>query len=88
MRQSFCSLPTAKKEALLVAQRIQQGLQHVTDLTPADRDAYVAATKLLAESGTGIPWSPPSRTTCVPAASPEPNPWPAWPPTTRSISGR
>ena len=55
MRQSFCSLATAKKEALLVAQRIQQGLQHVTDLTPADRDAYVAAKKLLAESGTGIP---------------------------------
>lgn len=51
MRQSFSSLPAAKKEALLVAQRIQQGLQHVTDLTPADRDAYMAAKKMLAESG-------------------------------------
>ena len=55
VRQSFCSLPEAKKEAHLVAQRIQQGLQHVTDLTPADRDAYVAAKRMLAESGTGIP---------------------------------
>ena len=55
MRQSFCSLPEAKKEAHLVAQRIQQGLQHVTDLTPADRDAYVAAKKLLADSGLGTP---------------------------------
>ena len=34
MRQSFCSLATAKKEALLVAQRIQSGMQHVTDMTP------------------------------------------------------
>lgn len=51
MRQSFCSLPAAKKEALLVAQRIQQGLQHVTDMTPSDRDAYAVAKKMLAESG-------------------------------------
>lgn len=55
MRQSFCSLPAAKKEALFVAQRIQQGLQHVTDLTPSDRESYVTAKKLLAESGTRIP---------------------------------
>lgn len=47
------SKPTAaaKKEALLVAQRIQQGLQHVTDMTPSDRDAYAVAKQMPAESG-------------------------------------
>jgi integrase len=38
-----------------VAQRIQQGLQLVTDMTPADRESYATAKKLLAESGTRIP---------------------------------
>ncbi len=55
MRQSFRTLDKAKKEALLVAQRIQSGMQHVTDMTPADRDAYAAARKLLDASGTGVP---------------------------------
>ena len=55
VRQSFSSLPDARKEALLVAQRIQTGMQHVTDMTPADRDAYTAALKLLDASGTGLP---------------------------------
>ena len=55
VRQSFTSLDKAKKEALLVAHRIQSGMQHVTDLTPADRDAYAAARKLLDASGTGLP---------------------------------
>ena len=55
VRQSFTSLVQAKKEALLVARRIQSGLQHVTDMTPADRDAYTAARRLLDASGTGMP---------------------------------
>ena len=33
LRQFFPTLEAAKKEAQLVAQRIQAGMQHVTDLT-------------------------------------------------------
>jgi len=43
MRRSFMKLEDAKKEALLVALRIQSGMQTMTDLTPADREAYLAA---------------------------------------------
>jgi hypothetical protein len=32
MRKMFNDLNAAKKEALFVAQRIQSGMQHVTDL--------------------------------------------------------
>ena len=53
MRRSFVSLEKARKEALLVAQRIQGGLQHVTDMAPHDRDAYAASVRLL--GGTGVP---------------------------------
>ena len=38
IRQSFTDLTAAKKEALFVAQRIQSGMQHVTDLKPHERD--------------------------------------------------
>ena len=55
VRRSFTSLEKAKKEALLVAHRIQSGMQHVTDMAPADRDAYAAARRLLDASGTGVP---------------------------------
>jgi len=55
IRRSFSSLEKARKEALLVAQRIQGGMQHVTDMTPADRDAYTAARRLLDSSGTCVP---------------------------------
>ena len=48
MRQSFRTLGRAKKEALLVAHRIQSGMQTMTDLRPQDREAYLAATRLLA----------------------------------------
>jgi hypothetical protein len=34
MRKMFNSVEDAKKEALFVAQRIQSGMQHVTDLKP------------------------------------------------------
>jgi len=34
MRQVFSSLDATKKEAQLVAQRIQSGMQHMTDLKP------------------------------------------------------
>ena len=43
LRQFFGDLATAKKEALLVAQRIQSGMQHMTDLKPHDRESYLAA---------------------------------------------
>ena len=51
LRQFFTTLEAAKKEALFVAQRIQAGLQHVTDLKPHERDNYAKALQLLADSG-------------------------------------
>jgi hypothetical protein len=51
LRQIFASLDAAKKEAQLVAQRIQAGMQHVTDMKPHDRDAYVTAKEMLANLG-------------------------------------
>ena len=53
LRQMFPTLEAAKKEAQLVAQRIQAGMQHVTDMKPHDRDAYVTAQQML--SALGIP---------------------------------
>ena len=47
MRKMFNDLESAKKEALFVAQRIQSGMQHVTDLKPHERDTYKAAEALL-----------------------------------------
>ena len=43
LRQFFTTLPAAKKEALLVAQRIQSGMQHLTDLKPHDPAAATAS---------------------------------------------
>ena len=37
LRQFFTTLEAAKKEGLFVAQRIQAGMQHVTDLSPHRR---------------------------------------------------
>ena len=51
LRQMFPTLEAAKKEAHLVAQRIQAGMQHVTDMKPHDRDAYVTAQQMLAALG-------------------------------------
>lgn len=51
MRKMFNDLESAKKEALFVAQRIQSGLQHVTDLKPHERDSFKAAEALLQKSG-------------------------------------
>ena len=51
MRQIFPSMESAKKEAQLVAQRIQAGMQHITDMTPNDRDAFVTAKQMLAALG-------------------------------------
>jgi integrase len=51
IRKAFLDLVGAKKEALFVAQRIQSGMQHVTDLKPHERDSYVAAVRLLEKSG-------------------------------------
>ena len=51
MRQAFADLKAAKKEALLVAQRIQAGMQHVTDIKPHERECYLAAVGLLQKSG-------------------------------------
>jgi len=47
LRQFFTTLEAAKKEAQLVAQRIQAGMQHVTDLKPHERDHYARAVELL-----------------------------------------
>jgi integrase len=51
LRQVFSDLAAAKKEALFVAQRIQSGMQHVTDIRPHERENYVAAMRLLEKSG-------------------------------------
>jgi integrase len=51
MRKMFNSLEDAKKEALFVAQRIQSGMQHVTDLKPHERDSFKAAEALLDKLG-------------------------------------
>ena len=53
MRQAFTDLAAAKMEAMFVAQRIQSGTQHVTDLKPHERDNYAKAIELL--SGLQIP---------------------------------
>ena len=47
----FSNIDEAKKEALFVAQRIQSGMQHVTDLKPHERDNYKAAEALLEKLG-------------------------------------
>ena len=47
----FNDLESAKKEALFVAQRIQSGMQHVTDLKPHERDSFKAAESLLEKLG-------------------------------------
>ncbi len=47
IRKAFTDLVAAKKEAMFVAQRIQSGMQHVTDLKPHERDNYVRAVELL-----------------------------------------
>ena len=51
MRKMFSNIDEAKKEALFVAQRIQSGMQHVTDLKPHERDNYKAAEALLEKLG-------------------------------------
>jgi len=50
-RRSFTNLDAAKKEALLVAQRIQNGRQEMNDLRPHDREAYRTVVALLKPSG-------------------------------------
>jgi hypothetical protein len=50
-RKVFNSLEDAKKEAQFVAQRIQVGMQHVTDLKPHERDSFKAAEAMLQKSG-------------------------------------
>ena len=50
-RKIFTSLEAAKKEAQFVAQRIQSGMQQVTDIKPHERESYVAAVGLLEQSG-------------------------------------
>lgn len=50
-RKVFTSVEDAKREALFVAQRIQVGMQHVTDLKPHERDSFKAAEAMLQKSG-------------------------------------
>jgi integrase len=49
LRKIFNCLNEAKKEALFVAQRIQSGMQHVTDIKPHERDHYARAVELLGD---------------------------------------
>ncbi|MFU8894098.1 MAG: tyrosine-type recombinase/integrase [Luteolibacter sp.] len=51
MRKMFNTMEDAKKEALFVAQRIQSGMQHVTDLKPHERDSFKAVEALLEKLG-------------------------------------
>lgn len=51
MRKMFNDLESAKKAALFVAQRIQSGMQHVTDLKPHERDSFKVAETLLEKLG-------------------------------------
>ena len=51
LRKIYNDLESAKKEALFVAQRIQSGMQHVTDLKPHERDTFKAAEALLEKLG-------------------------------------
>ncbi len=51
VRKVFTDLDKARKEALFVAQRIQSGMQHVTDLKPHERDNFKAAEGLLQKLG-------------------------------------
>jgi integrase len=50
-RKVFNSLEDAKKEAQFVAQRIQVGMQHVTDLKPHERDSFKVTEAMLQKSG-------------------------------------
>ncbi len=51
MRKMFNTVEAAKKEGQFVAQRIQSGMQHVTDLKPHERDHFKAAETLLEKLG-------------------------------------
>jgi hypothetical protein len=51
VRKVFTDLDKARKEALFVAQRIQSGMQHVTDLKPHERDTFKTAEALLQKLG-------------------------------------
>ena len=53
-RKTFSCLDEAKKEALFVVQRVQSGMQHVTDLKPHERDSYKAAEALLEKLGISL----------------------------------
>jgi hypothetical protein len=63
LRQVFQTLDTAKMEAQLVAQRIQSGMQQMTDLKPHDREAYLAVRKMAARPlPSALPTRSPVRT--------------------------
>jgi hypothetical protein len=51
LRKCFTTLEAAKKEALLVAQQIQSGMQHVTDLKPHERETFLTARQLSDSAG-------------------------------------
>ncbi|MCB1279722.1 tyrosine-type recombinase/integrase [Prosthecobacter sp.] len=48
IRRSFGTLEKARTEAQIVAQRIQEGLAPTNDLTPSQRECYLAAERLTA----------------------------------------
>lgn len=48
IRRNFASLEKAKTEAPIAAKRIQDGLSATNDLTPAQRECYLAGERLIA----------------------------------------
>ena len=71
MRKMFNDLESAKKEALFATQRIQSGMQQVTDLKPHRRDTIKAAEAMLEKFGIPFHAAPPP-TDAPPFKNPKP----------------
>ena len=65
LRQFFTTLEAAKKEAQFVAQRIQSGMQHVTDLKPHQCDMFVPGPSKSSMNPTAVPKMPKRRGSCI-----------------------
>ena len=50
-RRCFTDLSEARKEAKVVAEKILRGMQGDNDLKPAEREAFLAAQRILADTG-------------------------------------
>jgi integrase len=54
MRRTFASLDTAKAEARLAAQKIQEGLSRTNDLNPQERETYLCVKQMAQEFNTPL----------------------------------